>query len=82
MTADNTPVYSMGLDLGGFLAVYGTVFDGNSLSSTPGYSIGGPTTSEAILGGLGLLGTPTGLSGSHNNYESDSCPTRGDLYVV
>lgn len=74
----------MGLDLGGFLAVYGTVFDGNPLSLTPGYSIGGPATSESILGGLGLglLGTPTGLSGSHNNYEADTSPTRGDLYVV
>ena len=69
----------MGLDLGGFLAIYGTVFDGNILSLTPGYSIGGPAVSEAILGGL--LKTPTGLSGSHNNYEADTSPTRGDLYT-
>jgi len=47
-----------------------------------GYSIGGPTTSQQFLGGLGLLGTPTGLSGSHNNYEGDTSPTRGDLYKV
>ena len=46
-----------------------------------GYSIGGPTTSEEILGGLGLLGTPSGLSGSDNNYEGDTSPTRGDLYL-
>lgn len=71
----------MGLDLGGFLAVYGTVFDGNAVSLTPGYSIGGPTSSENILG-LGILQTPSGLSGSHNNYESDTSPTRGDLYVA
>lgn len=58
----------MGLDLGGFLALYGTVFDGNSLSLTPGYSIGGPATSETILSGLGLLGNPTGLSGSRTSY--------------
>lgn len=71
----------MGIDLGGFLAVYGTAFDGDAVSATPGYSIGGPTQLEAIIGG-GLLGTPTGLSGSHNNYEADTSPTRGDLYVV
>jgi hypothetical protein len=76
-------VYGMSLDLGGFLAVYGTVFHGNPLSTNPGYSIGGPSrNSQNILGGLGLLGTPTGLSGSHNKYESDVSPTRGDLYVV
>lgn len=74
----------MGLDLGTFLAIYGTVFDGNPLSLTPGYSIGGQTPLEALAGGLlnGLLTTPGGLSGSHNNYEVDSSPTRGDLYVT
>lgn len=76
-------VYGMSLDLGGFLAVYGTVFDGNPLSTAPGYSIGGPTDkSQNILNGLGLIGTPSGLSGSHNKYESDVSATRGDLYVV
>lgn len=75
-------VYGMSLDLGGFLAVYGTVFDGNPLSTSPGYSIGGPTdNSQNILNGFGLLGTPSGLSGSHNKYESDVSPTRGDLYT-
>ena len=71
----------MGIDLGTFLAVYGTAFDGDSLSADPGYSIGGPATSDGILTS-GLLGTPSGLSGSHNNYEADTSPTRGDLYVV
>jgi len=74
--------YGMSLDLGAFLAVYGTVFDGNPLSTSPGYSIGGPTDqSQNILNGLGLIGTPSGLSGSHNKYESDVSATRGDLYV-
>ena len=58
----------MGHDLGTFLAIVGTVFDGDAVSLDPGYSIGGPATSESILG-LGLLGIPSGLSGSHNNYE-------------
>lgn len=73
--------YGMGDDLGTFLAIYGTAFDGDPLSLDPGYSIGGPAASEEILG-LGLLGTPAGLSGSHNNYEADTSATRGDLYVV
>ena len=57
----------MGLDLGLFLALYGTLFDGDAVSLDPGCSIGGPAASEQILG-LGLLGTQSGLSGSHNNY--------------
>ncbi|KAK6065444.1 oxidase [Seiridium cupressi] len=75
-------VYGLGLDIGGILAVIGTVFDGNPVSLIPGFSIGGPSqNSQNILGGLGLLGTPEGLSGSHNKYESDSSATRGDLYL-
>lgn len=75
--------YGMSLDLGGFLAVFGTVFDGNPLSLNPGYSIGGPTNaSQDILGGLGLLAPPVGLAGSHNKYETDASPTRGDLYIL
>ena len=48
----------MGLDLGGLLAVMGTVFVGNPLSLDPGFSIGGETGSvENILGNVfGLLG--------------------------
>ncbi len=80
-TTNTNTAYGMGLDLGTFLAVYGTAFDGDPLSADPGYSIGGPATSQEILG-LGLLGSPSGLSGSHNNYEADTSPTRGDLYVV
>ncbi|KAF5706718.1 Aromatic peroxygenase [Fusarium mundagurra] len=74
-------VYGMSLDLGGFLAVYGTVFNGNPVSLNPGYSIGGPSRfSQNIFHGGGILGTPSGLSGSHNKYESDVSATRGGLY--
>jgi hypothetical protein len=71
--------YGMALDLGGFLAVFGAVFDGN----LAGYSIGGPTSFNQLpLNNLlGLTGAPQGLSGSHNKYESDASPTRGDLYL-
>ncbi|GAB7349625.1 hypothetical protein MBLNU459_g0307t1 [Dothideomycetes sp. NU459] len=67
-------VFGMGEDLGGFLAVYGAVADGNALE----WSIGGPTPGVGSI--LGLTGTPQGISGSHNKYESDVSPTRGDLY--
>lgn len=62
-------VFGMGLDLAAFLAVYGAVIDGDGLE----WSIGGPTLSVG-------LGVPQGISGSHNKYESDVSPTRGDLY--
>jgi Peroxidase, family 2 len=65
--------FGMGADLAGFLAVYGAIFDGDLTS----YSIGGPYPG-LIIGNL--LGTPQGLSGSHNKYEGDVSPTRGDLY--
>ena len=66
--------FGMGADLASFLAVYGAIFDGDLTS----YSIGGPVNGLLNLGGL--LGAPQGLSGSHNKYEGDASPTRGDLY--
>lgn len=75
-------MFGLGQDIAGFLAVYGAIFDGNIVSLNPGYSIGGATPlNQNILGGLGLLGTPQGLSGSHNKYESDASAARGDLYT-
>tara|TARA_R110002060_G_scaffold18230_3_gene25160 strand:+ start:979 stop:1536 length:558 start_codon:yes stop_codon:yes gene_type:complete len=77
--AATNEAYGMALDLGGFLGVFGAVFDGNLL----GYSIGGPSSQNKLpLNNLlGLTGAPQGLSGSHNKYESDASPTRGDLYL-
>ncbi|KUJ21101.1 putative aromatic peroxygenase [Mollisia scopiformis] len=75
-------VYGLGEDIAAFLAVYGAIFDGSIVSLDPGYSIGGPTSlDENILEGLGILGTPQGLSGSHNKYESDASSCRYDLYT-
>lgn len=65
----------MGVDLSTFLAIYGSVFDGNLYS----WSIGGPDDRVSIP--LNLLSEPQGISGSHNKYEGDASPTRGDLYV-
>lgn len=68
-----TKVFGMGADLAAFLAGYGAVMDGDLTS----WSIGGPSDG---LPSIGLLGTPQGISGSHNKYENDASPTRGDLY--
>jgi hypothetical protein len=77
-------VFGMGLDLGGILSIMGTVFVGNPLSLTPGFSIGeGGGRTENLLGNLGgVLGTPRGLTGSHNIIEGDSSNTRNDYYVT
>jgi hypothetical protein len=77
-------VFGMGLDLGGVLAVMGTVFVGNPVSLDPSFSIGGESAavSNILDNALGLLGTPRGLIGSHNIIESDSSITRNDLYVT
>ncbi|PNS18813.1 hypothetical protein CAC42_5352 [Sphaceloma murrayae] len=69
-----TKVFGMGADLAGFLSTYGAVMDGDGTK----WSIGGPSSN--VPGLLGLLGQPQGISGSHNKYESDVSPTRGDLY--
>lgn len=66
----------MGVDLSTVLAVYGAAVDGNLVS----WSIGGPDSRVSIP--LNLLGQPQGISGSHNKYEGDASPTRGDLYVT
>ena len=59
-------MFGMGVDLSTFLAVYGSVFDGNLYS----WSIGGPDDRVSIP--LNLLGQPQGISGSHNKYEGDA----------
>ncbi|KAI4846683.1 Cloroperoxidase [Aureobasidium sp. EXF-8845] len=67
-------VFGMGIDMATILAVYGAAIDGNLVS----WSIGGPTPN---VPSLNLLGQPQGISGSHNKYEGDASPTRGDLYL-
>lgn len=84
VTAAINSVFGMGIDLATLLATMGTVFVGNPLSLDPGFSIGSasPGAQNLLDNGLTLLGTPRGLVGSHNIIESDSSPTRPDLYVV
>lgn len=63
----------MGLDLTTVLTLVGDAANGNGLM----FSIGGPTS---LVPSISLLGTFTGLSGSHNKFEGDGSPTRCDLY--
>lgn len=67
-------VFGMSADLSGFLTVLGATLDGDGFS----WSIGGP--SPALPGLAPLVGQPQGISGSHNKYECDASPGRGDLY--
>ncbi|THV02059.1 hypothetical protein K435DRAFT_717657 [Dendrothele bispora CBS 962.96] len=66
-------IFGMGPDIGGILSVYATLMDADP--TTLSWSIGGP-----FNGPLGLGGSD-GLSGSHNKFESDSSPTRGDAFL-
>jgi hypothetical protein len=68
-------VFGMGIELSLFLSVYAAVFSGDLTK----VSIGGKPPGS-LLGDLGLLGQPQGLSNSHNNFEIDMSPTRLDLY--
>ncbi|MCJ1462824.1 hypothetical protein MMC07_001427 [Pseudocyphellaria aurata] len=43
------------------------------------FSIGGPPDKSLPVVG-GLLGQPRGMSNSHNRFEGDASPARGDLY--
>jgi hypothetical protein len=74
-TASNQ-VFGMGIDLAAFLGVYASVMAGDITSC----SIGGPPGNGGLLGGLGLVGKPQGLSNSHNRFEADASPMRADLY--
>ncbi|KAH6694830.1 hypothetical protein BKA61DRAFT_637428 [Leptodontidium sp. MPI-SDFR-AT-0119] len=73
--ANTITVFGMSADLSGFLTVLGGALDGDGLS----WSIGGPSEANSGIALGGLLGVPQGISGSHNKYESDVSPGRGDL---
>ncbi|KAJ3875198.1 hypothetical protein F5051DRAFT_70095 [Lentinula edodes] len=62
-------VFGMGRELALSLAVYGTVMDGDIT-----------LLSVSIGEGNNSFPTQNGLTGSHNNFESDASPTKGDLF--
>lgn len=84
VTSAISSVYGMGLDIALILSTMGTVFVGNPISLSPGFSIGSsdPGAQNLLNNVVGLLGTPRGLNGSHNIIESDGSGTRSDLYVT
>ena len=74
----------MELGLATVLNVMGTVWTGDPISLTPGFSLDTYTPAvQNLLGNLlGLLGEPRGIGRSHNWLEADASLTRDDLYVT
>ncbi|PPJ52290.1 hypothetical protein CBER1_09557 [Cercospora berteroae] len=69
-------VVGMGTDLAAFLGVLGALIDSGDLMA---WSMGG-TPPPGV--GSPLAQGGNGLTGSHNKYENDISPTRGDLYEI
>ncbi|KAF2429338.1 Cloroperoxidase [Tothia fuscella] len=67
--------YGFGPEFAAGLSVIAIALTGDPLAQT--WSIGGGYT--GALGGL--LSNPSGISFSHNTYESDASPTRADAYL-
>ncbi|KAJ6620976.1 Chloroperoxidase [Mycena sp. CBHHK59/15] len=70
-------VYGLAVEGSTFAAAL-ALFGADLISPDLQFSIGGP--SPSFLGFGGILGSPTGLSYTHNQFESDSSATRGDFY--
>ena len=64
-------------DLAFNLATIGVVEAGDGIH----FSIGGPP-GPGLPVVSGLLGQPRGISNSHNRFEGDASPARGDLYQL
>lgn len=62
-------VFGMHLDLALILGVMGTVWTGNPLSLSPGFSIGGPGADNLLGNVLGLVGTYTLIN--HSIHHTD-----------
>ncbi|KIW94107.1 uncharacterized protein Z519_05423 [Cladophialophora bantiana CBS 173.52] len=77
-------VYGMDIGLSTILAVMGTVWTGNPIALSPGFSIdqSSPQAQNLLGNLLGLLGEPRGIGRSHNWIEADASLTRDDLYVT
>ncbi|EPE28884.1 Cloroperoxidase [Glarea lozoyensis ATCC 20868] len=68
--------YSFGPEFAAALSVIAIGLTGDPTGGT--WSIGGPYP-PSLLGGL--LSNPSGISKSHNTYESDTSPARSDAYL-
>ncbi|KAG9125084.1 hypothetical protein FRC07_009049 [Ceratobasidium sp. 392] len=69
-------VYGGGYDLGRFLAGLAIISSGDGATGT--WSIGGRPVGDHLSPPLSLV---KGISGTHNRFECDSSPTRGDAYI-
>ncbi|KAG9112986.1 hypothetical protein FRC07_007819, partial [Ceratobasidium sp. 392] len=69
-------VFGMGVDIATTLATLGVVLTGNP--ETDEFSIGESPGGDIVPPFIAL---PQGLSGSHNKYETDASPGRGDYYL-
>ncbi|KAK0103058.1 hypothetical protein ONS95_000765 [Cadophora gregata] len=67
--------YNMSPDLSLFLAIVSIALAGDPLTQT--WSIGGAFPPSVPL----LFGNPSGIAGTHNQYESDASIVRGDAYL-
>ncbi|KAL2067474.1 hypothetical protein VTL71DRAFT_1899 [Oculimacula yallundae] len=67
--------YGMATDLSLFLSVVSIALAGDPLTNT--WSIGGAFPASVPL----LFGKPSGIVGTHNQYESDASIVRGDAYL-
>ncbi|KAJ7155613.1 hypothetical protein C8R46DRAFT_1295367 [Mycena filopes] len=75
-------VFGLGLDTAAIAAVL-ALFGADLLGVDFPFSIGGGGELGllgGILHGIGIVGAPTGLSGTHNQFETDSSVTRGNYY--
>ncbi|KAF8160204.1 Chloroperoxidase, partial [Mycena galopus ATCC 62051] len=74
----STQVLGFGIDTATFAGVLGC-FGADLYDPTLPLSIGAAPPANQTIGGL-LGSAPSGLDGTHNQFESDASPTRGDLY--
>ncbi|KAF8160227.1 putative oxidase [Mycena galopus ATCC 62051] len=78
MITQSTQVLSFGTDFATMVGVLGC-FGADLYDPTLPLSIGAAPPANQTIGGL-LGSAPSGLDGTHNQFESDASPTRGDLY--
>ncbi|KAB5591490.1 Aromatic peroxygenase [Ceratobasidium theobromae] len=75
-TTASNKIFGFGIDLAAAAAACGVIFGGNPVTQV--FSIGGPPPGLVIPP---LISRPPGLSGTHNRFEGDASPTRGDAYT-
>ncbi|KAJ7184897.1 Chloroperoxidase [Mycena filopes] len=78
--AASMTVFAMSPVVATAAGLLGALYAGKLADLSFSYSIGGPPPFGLIGGLLGALGPPQGLSYTHNQFEADASPTRGDFF--